>query len=69
LAATAVTRAFLALTDAGGTTTLYWLGVASTQVTGFLDISGGVAVNAPVVGQCVRVNVTVDHSLIDLDIR
>ena len=66
LAATAANRAFLALVDQDGTTTLHWLGVSSTQLTGTVDISGGIAINAPIVGQCIKANSSAEYGLIEL---
>ena len=68
VAATGAAQAFARLVDQDGTTTDYFIGVTSALVTGTIDISGPIAINAPVVGICVKANATTDEALIDLKI-
>ncbi len=61
---TAVTLRFL---DQDGSTTLFGaVGLASTAST--VEVGGGIAYNAPYVGECVNPNATTEFALVDLKI-
>ena len=60
----------LRMVNQDGTTTDF-MSVASisTAPTATYEISGPIAVNSPIVGQCVKANASTEFALIDLDIR
>ncbi len=69
VAGTAAASAQLAILDQDGSTTAYFIGVSSTTTTvASVDVTGPALSNAPIVGICMRVNVTVEFALIDLKI-
>ena len=66
------TYVMAALLDEGGTTTAFWVPVTvstSAGITATYDISGPIAVNAPVVGQCIKANADTDYALVDLALQ
>lgn len=69
VAATGAAQAFARLVDQDGTTTDYFIGVTSALATGTVDISGPIAVNAPIVGICHNARADTEYSVIQLDIR
>ena len=68
VAATGAAQAFARLVDQDGTTTDYFIGVTSALATGTIDISGPIAVNAPIVGICQNARATTEYSVIQLSI-
>ena len=62
-----VTAGRYAITDQDGAIVTGVLSNLTTSGTN-VDISGGIAANAPTVGQCIRTNATGEHGLIDLEI-
>lgn len=60
-----VTAGRYLLTDQDGNTIAGAISNITTSGTN-IDISGGVAANAPTVGQCIRTNATGEHGLVDL---
>ena len=65
------TYVMAALLDQDGVTTLFWVPVTvstSAGITATYDISGPIAINAPVVGMCVKANSTTQYALVDLNI-
>lgn len=68
VAATGAAQAFARLVDQDGTTTDYFIGVTSALATGTVDITGPIAVNAPIIGECVKPNASTEYALVDLKI-
>ena len=59
----------LRLVDQDGSTTAFFIiGTVSTAVTGTYDITGPIAANAPMVGQCIKANADTEQALIELGI-
>ena len=56
--------AFVLLVDSAGTNTTAALGTVAASTT--VDITAGIAYNAPLVGDCVKANATGEQALIDL---
>ncbi len=69
IAGTAAASAQLALMDQDGNTVGYFIGVTSTTTSvAAIDVSGPISIHSPIVGICMRVNVTAEIALIDLKI-
>ena len=68
VAATGAAQAFARLVDQDGTTTDYFIGVTSALATGTVDISGPIAINAPIVGICQNARATTEYSVVELNI-
>ena len=69
VAGSAAASAFVAVTDQDGNTVGLFIGSGTATVTGIFDISGGIALNAPQVGLCVKANASTEFALIDLNIQ
>lgn len=65
---TTTAHAVLYTVDQDGTTTGGGIVVTTTQATGNFDISGPIAINAPIVGECIKANASTEEALIDLKI-
>ena len=61
--------AYAYLVDAGGATTGMAILTTTALTTIGVDVTGGIAYNAPNVGMCVKANSTTQYALIDLDIQ
>lgn len=66
---TTTAHAVLALTDADGTTVGIFVVTSTAAATGNFDISGPIAINAPIIGNCIKANATTEYGLVDLNIQ
>lgn len=62
------THARIALVDQDGTTVDAFVIVGTASATANVDISGPIAINAPIVGTCIKANADTEEALIDLAI-
>lgn len=62
--AAADVTAFVLLVDSAGTNTTLAVGTVAAGTT--VDITAGIAYNAPIVGMCIKANASTEESLIDL---
>ena len=65
---TTASHAVLRVTDQDGTTTGAFIVVSTAQATGAIDISAGIANNAPIVGICQNARASTEYSVIELNI-
>ena len=61
--------AYAYLVDAGGNTTGMAILTTTALTTVGVDVTGGIAYNAPNMGMCVKANSTTQYALVDLDIQ
>lgn len=65
--AAADVTAFVLLVDSAGTNTTLAVGTVAAGTT--VDITAGIAYNAPLVGQCIKANADTEQALIDLELE
>ena len=63
------TSGVMPLTDQDGSIVVGVLSARSVSTAADIDISGGIAINSPVLGMCVKANASTEFALIDLNIN